>query len=201
MIVKAANQNRQDNYKLLIGSVVPRPIAWVSTRSTDGRLNLAPFSFFQAVCPDPPTVIISVGRRADGEWKDTALNALATGELVVNLVNVEVGEAMNVSSGSYPFGVSEFELAGVTPATSAVVNVPRVAEAPIAFECHLGQTITLGPGKGDHLLVLAEVVAFYVRDDLYHNGRIDPARLQPLGRLAGNQYSMPGEIFEMIRPE
>jgi len=201
MIVKAADQNRQDNYKLLIGSVVPRPIAWVSTRSTDGRLNLAPFSFFQAVCPDPPTVIISVGRRADGAWKDTAVNALATGELVVNLVNVQVGEAMNVSSGAYPFGVSEFELAGVTPADSAVVKVPRVAEAPIAFECRLGQTITMCPGEGDHLLVLAEVVAFYVRDDLYHNGRIDPARLQPLGRLAGNQYSMPGEIFEMVRPE
>jgi flavin reductase (DIM6/NTAB) family NADH-FMN oxidoreductase RutF len=201
MIVKAADQGRQDNYKLLIGSVVPRPIAWVSTRSADGKLNLAPFSFFQAVCPDPPTVIISVGRRADGAWKDTALNALETGELVVNLVNVDVGAAMNTSSGAYPYGVSEFKEAGVTPAESAVVKVPRVAEAPIAFECRLGQTVTMGPGEGDHLLVLAEVVAFYVRDDLYHNGRIDAARLQPLGRLAGNQYSKPGEIFEMVRPD
>jgi flavin reductase (DIM6/NTAB) family NADH-FMN oxidoreductase RutF len=191
----------RDNYKLLIGSVIPRPVAWVSTMAFDGGLNLAPFSYFQAVCSDPPTVVVSVGRRADGEWKDTAQNAVATGEFVVNIVDMDVAEQMNLTSGDYPFGMSEFELAGVTPAASNVVRPPRVAEAPIALECHLVRTLTLGHDPGQNLLLFGEVASFYVRDDLYDNGRVDAARLRPLGRLAGNQYMKPGELFEMVRPK
>jgi len=111
MNIETEGRDNRDAYKLLIGAVVPRPVAWVSTMSPDGGLNLAPFSFFQAVCSKPPTVIVSVGRRADGEWKDTARNALATGELVVNIVNLDVAEAMNTTSGDYPYGMSEFEVA------------------------------------------------------------------------------------------
>ena len=201
MIVETLDRAGRDNYKVLIGAVVPRPIAWVSTLSPDGTLNLAPFSFFQAVCPDPPTVIISVGRRADGRRKDTAVNAEAAGEFVVNIVNLELAEAMNATSGDYPYGMSEFEIAGLESAPSSVVRTPRVAAAPIALECRLARALPVGRGPDDYLLLFGEVVCFYVRDDLYDNGRIDPARLQPLGRLAGNQYSKPGEIFEMIRPK
>lgn len=200
MILEAANGADHDNYKLLIGSVVPRPIAWVSTVAPDGRLNLAPFSYFQAVCSDPPTVIVSVGRRADGERKDTARNAIAAGEFVVNVVNLELAEAMNATSGDFPYGMSEFEVAGVTPTPSHLVRTPRVAQAPIALECRLTQTLPIGREPNDDLLLFGEVICFYVRDDLYRNGRIDHAGLQPLGRLAGNGYSKPGEIFELARP-
>lgn len=200
MILEAVGGAGRDNYKLLIGSVVPRPIAWVSTVAPEGHLNLAPFSYFQAVCADPPTVIVSVGRRADGERKDTGRNALANGEFVVNVVNMDLAEAMNATSIDYPYGLSEFELAGVSPAPSHLIRTPRVAEAPIALECRLSQTVTVGREGDDDLILFGEVVCFYVRDDLYRNGRIDHARLLPLGRLAGNGYSKPGEIFEMVRP-
>ena len=200
MNIAAAGRAGRDNYKLLIGAVVPRPIAWVSTLNGDGSVNLAPFSFFQAVASDPPTVIVSVGRRSNGDWKDTALNALERGEFVVNTVNVDVREAMNESSRDYPYGESELPPAGLTTAPSAVVETPRVAEAPIALECRLTQTVSIGQAPTDYMVLFGEVVGFYVRDDLYFDGKIDPLRLQPLGRLAGNQYSKPGEIIELIRP-
>jgi flavin reductase (DIM6/NTAB) family NADH-FMN oxidoreductase RutF len=201
MNVSTTGQADRDNYKLLIGSVVPRPIAWVSTLSPEGQLNLAPFSYFQAVCSDPPTVIVSVSRRADGERKDTGRNALALGEFVVNITNLELAEAMNVTSGDYPYGMSEFDVAGLETAPSATVRPPRVAAAPIALECRLVHTVTVGREPNDNLVLFGEVQSFYIRDDLYDRGRIDQARLQPLGRLAGNQYLKPGGIFEMIRPK
>ena len=201
MIIETVGRDSRDNYKLLIGAVVPRPIAWVSTLGPDGRPNLAPFSYFQAVCPDPPTVIVSVARRPEGERKDTGRNAEAAGEFVVNIVNLELAEAMNATSGDYPYGMSEFEVAGLETARSHVVRTPRVAAAPIALECRLARVVPVGREPHDYLVLFGEVVCFYVRDDLYDNGRIDAARLQPLGRLAGNQYSKPGEIFELIRPK
>jgi flavin reductase (DIM6/NTAB) family NADH-FMN oxidoreductase RutF len=145
-------------------------------------------------------VIVSVGRRADGARKDTARNAVAAGEFVVNVVNMDLAEAMNATSIDAPYGTSEFDLAGVHPAPSRLVRTPRVAEAPIALECRLTQTVPVGREPDDDLVMFGEVICFYVRDDLYHNGRIDHARLEPLGRLAGNGYSKPGEIFEMVRP-
>jgi flavin reductase (DIM6/NTAB) family NADH-FMN oxidoreductase RutF len=199
MIIETSSLDPRDGYKLLTGAVVPRPIAWVSTVSAEGKLNLAPFSFFQGVCGDPPTVMISVGRRPDGELKDTGLNALEIGEFVVNIVSLELGAAMNESSRDYPYGVSEFEPAGVQTAPSRLVRPPRVAEAPIALECRLIKRVNVG--RDDNYSVLfGEVVCFYVRDDLYDRGRIDFERLQPLGRLAGNLYSSQGEIVELVRP-
>jgi flavin reductase (DIM6/NTAB) family NADH-FMN oxidoreductase RutF len=200
MIIETAGRGRTDNYKLLIGSVVPRPVAWVSTMDAEGRLNLAPFSYFQGVCADPPTIIVSVGRRADGERKDTARNAVARGEFVVNIVNLELAEVMNQTSIDCPYGMSEFDVAGLATAPSRLVAPPRVANAPIALECRLVQTVELGRRPDDYLVLFGEVICFYVRDDLYDNGRIDQPRLQPLGRLAGNQYVRPGEIFELVRP-
>jgi flavin reductase (DIM6/NTAB) family NADH-FMN oxidoreductase RutF len=200
MIFETTELSERDSYKLLVGSVVPRPIAWVSSQDAEGRLNLAPFSYFQAVCPDPPTVVVSVGRRSDGAWKDTALNAQAIGEFVVNIVSLELAEQMNLTSGDYPADMSEFEIVGLTPAASHRVRPPRVAEAPLALECRLVQTVTLGAEPGVNLVLFGEVVAFYVRDDVYDNGRVDFDRLRALGRLGGNQYVRPGEVFEMVRP-
>lgn len=189
----------QDTYKLMIGSVVPRPIAWVSTRALDGTLNLAPFSFFIAVSPDPPTLALAVGFRG-GSPKDTWHNIEATGEFVVNVVTEEVAEAMNLSSGNYTPDVDEFAVAGVTPAASEIVAPPRVAESPISMECRLSQVVPIGAPPAGYGLILGEVVYWHIRDDLYHNGRIDLQALHAIGRLAGNGYTRTRDQFDMQRP-
>jgi flavin reductase (DIM6/NTAB) family NADH-FMN oxidoreductase RutF len=186
-----------DIYRLLIGCVVPRPIAWVSSLSESGVANLAPFSFFMGVCGDPPTIAFSSGRRV-GEKKDTVHNLEATGDFVVNIVDDDLAEQMNRTSGEYPPEVDEFALTGLTPAPSVKVQAPRVAEAPISLECRVAQIIPVG--RGPHSLVLGEIVYFHVRDTLYHNGRIDMHALRPVGRLAGHLYSHVHDIFEMKRP-
>lgn len=201
MIIEVANQSPRENYKLITGSVVPRPVAWVSTLGPDGELNLAPYSFFNGVSGNPPTVIVSCGRRDNKDRKDTASNAMHLGEFVVNIVNMDVAEQMNLTANDLPYGMSEFEWAGLTPAASHLVRPPRVAEAPISMECRLAQTVTVGVPPNDHVVLFGTVVCWHIRDDLYDQGRINFGRLQPLGRLAGNLYSKPGEIFEMIRPK
>ena len=190
---------QQSIYKLLIGCVVPRPIAWVSSLSEDGIPNLAPFSFFMAVCNDPPTVAFSSGRRA-GNKKDTVRNIEYTQDFVVNLVDDALAEQMNVTSGEYPPEVDELAVTGLTAASSVKVKAPRVAEAPINLECRVVQILPVG--HGPHTLVLGEIVQFHIRDDLYNptTGRIDMYNLHPVGRLAGELYTHVHDIFEMKRP-
>lgn len=187
-------------YKLLIGCVVPRPIAWVSTVGADGVHNLAPFSFFMGVCPDPPTLAFSPGPR-NGEKKDTVRNLEHTGDFVVNVVDDAHAEQMNLTSGEYPAAVDEFALAGLTAVPSVRVRAPRVAEAPISMECRVAQILPVG--HGPHSLVLGEIVYFHLRDDLFDRaaGRIDMRRLRPVGRLAGHLYTHVHDIFEMKRPD
>src|ERR671922_399457 len=174
--------------KLLIACVVPRPIAWVSSLSEDGIANLAPFSFFMAVCNDPPTVAFSSGRRA-GHKKDTVRNIEYTQDFVVNLVDDALAEQMNLTSGDYPPEVDEFAVTGLTAAPSTKVKAPRLAEAPVNLECRAVQILPVG--HGPHTLVLGEIVYFHLRDDLYNpnSGRIDMHKLHPVGRLAGNLYT------------
>ena len=189
----------ESTYKLLIGCVVPRPIAWVSTVGANGVNNLAPFRFFMGVCGDPPTIAFSSGPRAK-DHKDTVRNAEHTGDFVVNIVDDDRAEAMNLTSGEYPPGVDEFALTGLTAAPGVRVRSPRVLQAPVSLECRVAQVIPVG--RGPHSLVLGEIVYFHVRDDVYDaaTGRIDVARLKPVGRLAGHQYSYIHDIFEMKRP-
>jgi flavin reductase (DIM6/NTAB) family NADH-FMN oxidoreductase RutF len=186
-------------YKLLIGCVVPRPIAWVSTADAAGVRNLAPFSFFMGVCGDPPTIAFSSGPR-DGGRKDTVRNVEASGEFVVNVVDDEHAEAMNASSGEYPPEVDEFTVAGVAAAPGVRVKAPRVATAPISLECRVARIVRIG--RGPHSVVFGEIVYMHVRDGLYDatTGRIDVAALRPVGRLAGHMYSRTHELFEMKRP-
>ena len=188
----------QSIYKLLIACVVPRPIAWVSSLSEDGIANLAPFSFFMAVCNDPPTVAFSSGRRAGN--KDTVRNIEYTQDFVVNLVDDALAEQMNLTSGEYPPEVDEFAVTGLTAAPGVKVKAPRVAEAPVNLECRVVQLLPVG--HGPHALVLGEIVQFHIRDDLYnpHTGRIDMYNLHPVGRLAGELYTHVNDIFEMKRP-
>ncbi len=189
----------QSIYKLLIGCVVPRPIAWVSSLSEDAMPNLAPFSFFMAVCNNPPTLAFSSGRREDKK-KDTVRNIEYTQDFVVNLVDDALAEQMNLTSGEYPPAVDEFALTGLTAAPGIKVKAPRVAEAPISMECRVVQILPVG--HGPHSLVLGEIVSFHIRYDLYdpNTGRIDMHRLHPVGRLAGNLYTHVHDIFEMKRP-
>ena len=192
-------------YKLLIGCVVPRPIAWVSSVDAHGVPNLAPFSYFMAITHDPPTIAFSASPRGvevagvRGK-KDTLSNVEVTREFVVNVVDDALAEAMNVTSGDYPPGVDEFAQAGLTPLPSVQVKAPRVAAAPINMECRLVQILPVG--NLPHHLVIGEIVHLHLRDDVYDaaSGRIDMRRLRPVGRLAGQMYTHVHDIFEMKRP-
>lgn len=195
MIIDPSELDQQSTYKLLIGSVVPRPIAWTSTVSKEGVRNLAPFSFFTVASRQPPTLCISVGPRADSNipTKDTLDNIEQTGEFVVNIVSLALSNTMYESSKNHPPEADEFEKADLTPAPCQVVTAPRVEEAGVSMECLLDRVLPLGT---DHL-VLGRMVRFHVKDELYgENGRIDVSRLDPLGRLAGN-YTKVESIFEL----
>jgi flavin reductase (DIM6/NTAB) family NADH-FMN oxidoreductase RutF len=191
-------------YKLMIGCVVPRPIAWVSSVDANGVPNLAPFSYFMAITHDPPTIAFSSSPRALAGGargkKDTLRNVEATREFVVNVVDDALAEQMNVTSGDYTPDVDEFVQAGLEVAPSLKVKAPRVAAAPINMECRVVQIIPVGNLPSN--LVIGEIVQLHFRDDVYDpaTGRLDMHRLRPVGRLAGHLYTHVHEIFEMKRP-
>ena len=191
-------------YKLMIGCVVPRPIAWVSSVDANGVANLAPFSYFMAITHDPPTIAFSSSPRALAGGargkKDTLRNVEATREFVVNVVDDALAEQMNVTSGDYAPDVDEFVQAGLEVAPSLKVKAPRVAAAPINMECRVVQIIPVGNLPSN--VVIGEIVQLHFRDDVYDpaTGRLDMHRLRPVGRLAGHLYTHVHEIFEMKRP-
>lgn len=194
--------HHQSLYKLMIGSIVPRPISWISSIDAEGHNNLAPFSFFNAVCANPPTVLFCpLIRSTDGQHKDTLNNVKATGEFVVNIVTEPLAEAMNLTSGEYPSDVDEFALAGLTPLPSLKVRPMRVAESPIHYECTVSQIVTIGDTPGGGSIVIGRVVHLHIADDLLiGEDKIDIERLQPIGRLAGTAFSRVNDIFHMTRP-
>ena len=200
MIIDPANLENKDRYKLMIGSIVPRPIAWVSTMGPDGVLNLAPFSYFTAVCPQPMTLLFCPGVHGhSGAKKDTWRNIEYLPEFVINITNEETANNMNRSATVLPYGRSEFEWSGVTPAPSQTISVPRVAEAPIAFECKLQQIVTVSDQPGGGAAVFGEVQCIHVRDDIYQDGYVVIEALKPIGRLAGMGYTRVTDLFEMHR--
>lgn len=200
MILKPEELSRKERYKVVIGTVVPRPIAWVSTIDEAGGLNLAPFSYFTVAAVTPLTLLFCPQIRADGAEKDTLRNVEAIGEFVINIANEETAQVMNLTATELPPGHSEFEWAGVTPAPSARVRVPRVAEAPVSFECILQQVVRVGSGDpGSGAVIMGEVQAIHLRDDLYEDGYIRLEALQPIGRLAGAGYTRVRDVFFMER--
>src|SRR6202050_579152 len=207
MIVSPPDLPYSEFYNLLISSVVPRPIAWVSTVNAAGQPNLAPFSFFNAVCVDPPLLAFAPGLRkpkADtghGEAKDTLRNVRETKEFVVNIVTYELAEAMNATSGEYDASVNEFELAKVTPEPSKVVRPPRVAESPLSFECKLHQILDFSPAPTSSSLVIGQIVAIHIDDAHLKDGRLDRNSLDLIGRMGGIQYTRTTQRFEMVRPK
>ena len=184
MIIDPSEIDTHSVYKLLAGSVVPRPIAWVSSASHDGVLNLAPFSFFTVASREPPMLAISIGPRTGGEdyAKDTLTNLRETQEFVINMVSVSLANAMHETAVNHSPDVDEFVRAGVTPAACEVVNIPRVAEAKISMECTVEHMLKLG----SDYLVVGRMQRYHIEDDLISNGRIDLQALDPLGRMAGN---------------
>jgi flavin reductase (DIM6/NTAB) family NADH-FMN oxidoreductase RutF len=188
-------------YKLLIGSVVPRPIAFVSTVNSEGAFNVAPFSFFTVASSNPPVLVFTVGRRAiPNPRKDTLRNITTTREFVVNIVSEEIGENMNLCAGDYPPEIDEFEVSGLTPIPSDLVKAPRVAESHINMECRLLYTIEMSGFVNGGNLVLGEVVRFHIDDAYISNFRIDQDKLRAIGRMAGNTYTRTQDRFDMIRP-
>jgi len=189
-------------YKLLIGSVLPRPIGWISSVNDQGQPNLAPFSFFNIVCANPPTILFCpMVRSGDNQLKDTLQNIRETGEFVVNIVSGELVEKMIKTSVEAPYGVNEFDYAGLTPKLSSVVTPPRVAESPIHFECKLNQIIDISLNPGGGSVVIGTIVHMHIDERIMiGEDKIDLARLTPIGRLAGNSYVRVTDIFDIERP-
>ena len=183
---------------VLTGVIVPRPIAFVSTMSPDGEVNLAPYSFFNAVSYS--NVVFSSSRHVGNKSKDTLRNIEDTGEFVVNIVVDSIAEAMNATAAEYPEGEDEFGIAGLTHAPSQIVKPPRVAESPVNIECKLDQIVQIGSGAHEHGLVIGTILLMHVRDDVIDGHRIDQAKLMATGRMAGNMYCRTNDRFEMVRP-
>ncbi|HWC97376.1 MAG TPA: flavin reductase family protein [Candidatus Sulfopaludibacter sp.] len=186
--------------QLLVGAIVPRPIAFVSTVSAAGVLNLAAFSFFTAVSANPPVICFSPMIRRDGSKKDTLRNIEETGEFVVNIVSEEFKEKMNLTAPEYPPDTDEFAISGLTPRSSDLVKPPRVAESHIQMECRLLQVVHVSPLPRGGSLVLGEVLRFHVDDAVLTGNRIDPDKLHAIGRMGGPQYVRTTDRFEMLRP-
>jgi flavin reductase (DIM6/NTAB) family NADH-FMN oxidoreductase RutF len=192
----------QSLYKILIGSILPRPIGWISTMNAAGQPNLAPFSFFNAVCGNPPHIMFApMIRTTDGSPKDTLNNLRSVPEFVANIANEPLVQALNVTSTEFPNHVDEFLAAGLTTAPSKLVRPHRVAESPINFECQVAHIFDIGDQPGSGSVVIGKVVYMHIQDDVLVEGdKIDLAKLQPIGRLAGNAYCRVTDIFHLQRP-
>ena len=208
MNVQPQELPRREFYRLLITAVVPRPIAWVSTISRDGVRNLAPFSFFNALCATPPLLGFCPGIRPQevrevmgAGVKDTLRNVRETGEFVVNVVTVSLAEAMNVTAGEYDPSVDEFALAKLTMRPSQRVRPPQVAESPISLECAVHQILDFGTETAGGSLVIGEIVSVHLEEAVLRDGRLDAQLLDLVGRMGGSQYCRTRDRFEMTRPE
>lgn len=201
MILDPETTLQKNVYKILTGTIIPRPIGWVSTTDNFGRHNLAPFSFFNAVGEDPPHVMFSTVRTGNVN-KDTLNNVLKTGEFVINLATESLTEAMNSTAASLAPGVSEFDMAGLTPVPSLIVNAPRVLESPVNMECRMVHHYSLEDHKnGGATVIIGRVVMFHIDDSiLLDDYKINMEVYKPVARLAGAAYAKLGETFSIKRP-
>ncbi len=181
--------------------VAPRPIAWVATRGADGRDNLAPYSFFNAVAYEPPQVMFaSTSAKPDrGDTKDSVANIRDTGVFAISIVSYALRDAMNATSGPWEKGVDEFDLATITKGDCATIDCPRVIEAPATLECKLTQIVQL-PGAAN-FTVFGEVIGVHINDNCLTNGLVDPLKFTPLARMGYRDYTTVSEVFSLDRPE
>jgi flavin reductase (DIM6/NTAB) family NADH-FMN oxidoreductase RutF len=208
MDVIPSQLEHREVYNILLSAVAPRPIAWVSSLSASGQPNLAPFSFFNAVCAEPPLLAFAPSMRsprksgpAAGQPKDTLRNIRETGEFVINVVTYELAEAMNLTSGDYDAVINEFEVAKLASAPSKRVRPRRVAESPVSFECKLHQILDFNPGPEGGSLVIGEIISIHVDDRHLKEGRLDRNSLDLIGRMGGIQYTRTTQRFELARPK
>ncbi|UOQ48223.1 flavin reductase family protein [Gracilibacillus caseinilyticus] len=191
----------RENYKFLIGSIIPRPIAFVTSLSEEGILNGAPFSYFNIVSSNPPLVSLSI-QRSGGNQKDTARNIMKSKEFVVHIVDEQNVEKINATAAKLPPSQSEVQLAALTEVESVNISVPGIREAKVRMECVLEHALELEnedtPGCD---FLIGRVVQYHVESDIYENGRIDPRGLGAISRLAGHDYAKIGEIFTKERPK
>jgi flavin reductase (DIM6/NTAB) family NADH-FMN oxidoreductase RutF len=191
----------RDAYNWMVNVITPRPIAWVSTLSAAGKTNLAPFSFFQGVCAKPPTLIFCGANDRTGKKKDSVVNVGQVPEFVVNIVPFALREPMNLTAASLPHGESEFEKFDIATAPSLSVRPPRVAAAPVAFECKLDRIVELGDGPLGSSVVFGTILRLYVNEAVLDAaGAIDPVKLDTIGRMGGDFYTRTTELFSIKRP-
>lgn len=197
--IELADLTPLERYKLLIGLVIPRPIAWISTRGASGVANCAPFSFFNVFSEDPPLVVVGFGLRAGGAAKDTLENIRQTGEFVVNLVDEATANAMHLSSEDFPPEVSEFEQAGLTTAPAVTVSHPRIAEAVACLECRVFQHVAIPTGRE---LVIGTILLVHAREGVIDplSKRVSEATYRPIGRLFGSRYCTTRQRFNLPGP-
>jgi flavin reductase (DIM6/NTAB) family NADH-FMN oxidoreductase RutF len=193
--------SERENYKFLIGSIIPRPVALVTTLSKDGIVNVAPFSYFNIISANPPMISLSIQRR-NGMQKDTAKNAIEKGEFVVHITDENNVEAANKTAAELPYEESELPSSGMTTVSSTSITVPGIQEAKVRLECILEHSVVLGGTDTEPAcdLLIGKVVTYHIEPSIYHDGKIDANGLKPVSRLAGNNYAKLGEIFTLERP-
>ena len=192
----------RDAYLWMIATIMPRPIAWVSTISADGKTNLAPYSFFQGVCANPPTLMFVPVNNRQGEKKDTIRNIEVVPEFVVNLVSHDLGLQMSQTAALLPHGDSEFDKFGIASTASTQVRPPRVAAAPVSFECSLDRIVHVGEGPLAANVVFGRILTVHVADAMLGpDGKPDPVKLDLIGRMGGEAYSSTRDLFTIERPD
>jgi flavin reductase (DIM6/NTAB) family NADH-FMN oxidoreductase RutF len=188
-------------YGWLAATIVPRPIAWVSTLNLDESTNLAPFSFFTGAGADPPMCIISVSRHGTGVKKDTWRNIERSGEYVIHVVPERLADEMNQTAKVFPYGVDEMVAVGLTKTPSERVAPPRIAEAPVAMECRLHQIVEVGRADNSSAIIIGEILLWHVSEDVLVDGRIDMGKLDAVGRMGGPHYTRTRDRFSLQRPK
>jgi flavin reductase (DIM6/NTAB) family NADH-FMN oxidoreductase RutF len=202
MLLDFQTLSTRNAYQWMTSTILPRPIAWVSTISSDGRTNLAPFSFFQGVTANPPTLMFVPVNNRDGAKKDTIRNIEQVPEFVVNLVPRALAATMNDTAALLPYGESEFSRFGVAPAPSSKVRPPRVAESPVAYECVLDRIVNIGEGPLAANVVFGRILVGHVMDEVIGPGGLpDSAKLDLVGRLGGEDYTSTRDVFNLVRPD
>lgn len=193
-------QTERENYKLLIGSIIPRPIAFITTKSSDGIVNAAPFSYFNIAATDPPMLAVSIQRK-DGTRKDSARNIINTKEFVIHIVDEDNVAEINKTAASLPPNKSEIDVTKLNLAGSTDVAVPAVEQAKVRFECTLEKAIELGRDDITTAdLIIGKVDRFHIAEDVYEAGKINYGKLKAVSRLAGHDYATIGNIFSIERP-
>lgn len=195
--IDPAELSERENYKLLIGSIIPRPIAFVTSLSESGIINGAPFSFFNIVSSNPPMISVSIARK-NGQMKDTARNITSSKEFVVHIVDEKNVRQINETAASLPPDQSELQIANLTAIPSTKVAVPGVKEAKVRMECKLYHHLEL---EGNADLLIGQIVQFHIEGSIYENGKINANGLSAVSRLAGHDYAIIGDVFEILRPK